>query len=34
MQAGWQWEVGDRGDGHVRGVVLYGDKEYVVVVEQ
>jgi uncharacterized Zn finger protein len=34
LQAGWQWVLGERGEGHVRGAVRYGKKEYVVVVER
>ena len=34
LQAGWQWVMDERSEGHVRGSVRYGGKEYVVVVEQ
>jgi uncharacterized Zn finger protein len=34
MQAGWQWELGERGEGHVYGAVRYGKKEYVVVLKR
>ena len=34
LQASWQWVVDDRSEGHVRGAVRYGNKEYVVVVKR